>query len=199
LFAELLRSELQRTNPTGLSTLHRRASRWYATNAAVSEAVDHAICAGDLSEAGELIAAQWNVCFSEGLVATVASWLDLLPAQMVADDARLCLACGWVARHTGHLDVVERWVQAAERASPKGPLRDGSSTVESSACPLRAGYRYMIGDLAGGEGPARRALHLESTGAPRWRTHALLTLGANLTWQGRIGEAQCERQDCLTF
>jgi LuxR family maltose regulon positive regulatory protein len=189
LFADLLRSELQRTNPTLVPTLHRRASRWYSNNAAVSEAVDHAIRAGDLSEAGELIAAHWNVCFSEGLVATVASWLDLLPPQMVTDDARLCLARGWVARHTGKLDVVETWVQAAESATPKGPLRDGSSTLESSACLLRAGHRYMIGDLTGGEGPARRALLLESTGAPRWRAHALVTLGANLTWQGQIGEA----------
>jgi LuxR family maltose regulon positive regulatory protein len=190
LFADLLRSELHRTNPTLIPTLHRRASRWYADNGAVSDAVDHAIWAGDLVEAGELIAAHWNVCFSEGLVATVASWLDRLPTQMVTADARLCLARGWVARHTGNLDVVETWVHAAETAPAGGPPRDGSSTLESSACLLRAGYRYMIGDLTGGEGPARRALELEATGAPRWRAHALVTLGANLTWQGRSGEAQ---------
>jgi LuxR family maltose regulon positive regulatory protein len=189
LFADLLRSELHRTNPTLIPILHRRASRWYANQAAVSEAVDHATWAGDLLEAGELIAAYWNVCFSEGLVATVASWLDRLPPEMVMADARLCLARGWVARHTGHLDVVETWVQAAESAPARGPLRDGSSTLESSACLLRAGYRYMIGDLTGGEGPARRALELEASGAPRWRAHALVTLGANLTWQGRSGEA----------
>jgi LuxR family maltose regulon positive regulatory protein len=190
LFADLLRSELHRTNPALIPTLHRRASRWYAGTSAISDAVDHAIWAGDLVEAGELIAAHWNVCFSEGLVATVASWLDRLPPQMVTADARLCLARGWVARHTGNLDVVETWVHAAESAPARGPLRDGSSTLESSACLLRAGYRYMIGDLAGGEGPARRALELEVAGVPRWRAHALVTLGANLTWQGRSGEAQ---------
>jgi LuxR family maltose regulon positive regulatory protein len=189
LFADLLRSELHRANPTLIPTLHRRASGWYANHAAVSDAVDHAIWAGDLVEAGELIATYWNVCFSEGLVATVASWLDRLPPQMVAADARLCLARGWVARHTGNLDVVETWVHAAESAPAQGPVRDGSSTLESSACLLRAGYRYMIGDLTGGEGPARRALELEAAGAPRWRAHALVTLGANLTWQGRSDEA----------
>jgi LuxR family maltose regulon positive regulatory protein len=190
LFADLLRSELHRTNPALVTTLHRRASRWYADNAAISHAVDHAIWAGDLIEAGELIAAYWNVCFSEGLVATVASWLDRLPPQMVTADARLCLAQGWVARHTGNLEVVETWVRAAENAPARGPLRDGSSTLESSTCLLRAGHRYMIGDLTGGEGPARRALDLEATGVPRWRAHALVTLGANLTWQGRSDEAQ---------
>jgi LuxR family maltose regulon positive regulatory protein len=190
LFADLLRSELHRTNPALIPTLHHRASRWYANNAAVSDAIDHAIWAGDMVEAGELIAAHWNVCFSEGLVATVASWLDRLPPQMVTADARLCLARGWVARHTGNLDVVETWVHAAESAPARGPLRDGSSTLESSTCLLQAGYRYMIGDLTGGERPARRALELEAAGAARWRAHALVTLGANLTWQGRSGEAR---------
>jgi LuxR family maltose regulon positive regulatory protein len=190
LFADLLRSELHRTNPSLIPTLHRRASRWYASHAAVSHAVDHAILGGDLVEAGELIAAYWNECFSEGLVATVASWLDRLPPQMVTADARLCLAQGWVARHTGNLDMVEAWVHAADNAPARGPLRDGSSTLESSACLLRAGHRYMIGDLTGGEGPARRALDLEASGAPRWRAHALVTLGANLTWQGRSRDAQ---------
>jgi LuxR family maltose regulon positive regulatory protein len=109
---------------------------------------------------------------------------------MVTADARLCLAQGWVARHTGNLDMVDTWIRAAENAPARGPLRDGSSTLESSACLLRAGHRYMIGDLTGGEGPARRALDLEAAGAPRWRAHALVTLGANLTWQGRGREAQ---------
>jgi LuxR family maltose regulon positive regulatory protein len=190
LFADLMRAELHRTDPGLVPTLHHRASRWYAANGSVSEAVDHAIWGGDDGEAGELIAANWNICFSEGLVATVESWLDRLPAEMVADDARLCLIRGWVARHTGRLDAVERWARAAETGEPRGPLRDGISSLESSICLLRAGYRYMMGDLTGGEGPARRALHLEAAGAPRWRAHALVSLGANLTWQGRAAEAR---------
>ena len=190
LFADLMRTELHRTDPELVPTLHHRASRWYAANGSVSEAVDHAIWGGDCGEAGELIAANWNICFSEGLVATVASWLDRLPAEMVADDARLCLIRGWVARHTGELDAVERWARAAEEGTPRGPLRDGISSLESSTCLLRAGYRYLMGDLNGGEGPARRALELEADGARRWRAHALVSLGANLTWQGKAGEAR---------
>jgi LuxR family maltose regulon positive regulatory protein len=190
LFAELMRSELYRTDPDLVSALHSRASRWYAASGSVSEAVDHAIRGRDYREAAELVVANWNVCFSEGLVATVRSWLDRLPGEMVTDDARLCLTRGWVARHTGQLDAVEPWVQAAEAGTPRGPLRDGISCLESSACLLRAGHRYMIGDLVSGEEPARRALELERDGVPRWRAHALVTLGANLTWQGKLSEAR---------
>jgi LuxR family maltose regulon positive regulatory protein len=190
LFADLMRAELHRTDPGLVPILHHRASLWYAANGSVSEAVDHAVWGGDYGEAGELIAANWNICFSEGLVATVESWLDRLPPEMIADDARLCLIRGWVARHTGRLDAVERWARAAEMGAPRGPLRDGISSLESSTCLLRAGYRYMVGDLTGGEGPARRALELEADGAPRWQAHALVSLGANLTWQGEAGEAR---------
>jgi LuxR family maltose regulon positive regulatory protein len=189
LFADLMRSELHRADPTLAPTLHRRASRWFASNGSASEAVDHALWGGDPEAAAELIVANWNVCFSEGMVATVQSWLDRLPPEMVADDARLCLTRGWVARHTGRLDAVEAWIEAAESTTARGPLRDGLSSLESSACLLRAGYRYMVGDLRGGEGPARRAVELERGGAPRWRAHVLVTLGANLMWQGKVDEA----------
>jgi LuxR family maltose regulon positive regulatory protein len=54
---------------------------------------------------------------------------------------------------------------------------------------LRAGYRQMIGDLAGAEPPSRRAAALEGSGTPRWRAGSLATLGANLCWQGRDHEA----------
>jgi LuxR family maltose regulon positive regulatory protein len=189
LFADLMRSELHRTDPGLAPTLYHRASGWFAANGFVSEAVDHALAGGDSEGAAELVVANWNICFSEGMVATVQSWLDRLPPEVVAQDARLCLTRGWVARHTGHLDTVEAWIQAAEATTARGPLKDGLSSLESSACLLRAGYRYMVGDLRGGEAPARRALELEGAGAPRWRAHVLVTLGANLMWQGNVNEA----------
>ena len=71
----------------------------------------------------------------------------------------------------------------------QSPLPERAASVESAACMLRAGYRQMIGDLAGAEAPSRRAVELEDSGIPRWRAGSLATLGANLCWQGRDGEA----------
>ena len=117
------------------------------------------------------------------------SWLDRLPPEIVAEDARLCLVRAWLARNLGRLDEVEPWVEAAEAGVPQGPLREGIASVESAACMLRAGYRQMTGDLAGAEPSSRRAVALEESGTPRWRAGSLATLGANLCWQGRDGEA----------
>lgn len=189
LFGDLLRHELDRAEPGLAPVLHRRACAWHQAHGDLAEAIGHAISAGDLAEAQELIVSGWHACFNEGLVETVESWLDRLPPQVVADDARLCLVRAWLARNLGRLDEVEPWVGIAEAGVPRGPMREGIASVESAACMLRAGYRQMIGDLAGAEPPSRRAAALEGSGTPRWRAGSLATLGANLCWQGRDREA----------
>ena len=189
LFGDLLRHELDRAEPGLATVLHRRAWAWHEAHGNLAEAIGHAIGAGDLAEAQELIASGWHACFNEGLVETVESWLDRLPSQIVGDDARLCLVRAWLARNIGRLDEVEPWVEIAEAGVPRGPMREGIASVESAACMLRAGYRQMIGDLAGAEPPSHRAAGLEGSGTPRWRAGSLATLGANLCWQGRDHEA----------
>jgi LuxR family transcriptional regulator, maltose regulon positive regulatory protein len=67
---------------------------------------------------------------------------------------------------------------------------EGSTSIESCACMLRAGYRHMIGDLAGAESASRQALALEAAGTPLWQAVASATLGASLCWQGKDGEAR---------
>ena len=189
LFGDLLRHELDRAEPGLAAVLDRRAWAWHQAHGNLAEAIGHAISAGDLDEARELIVSGWHACFNEGLVETVESWLDRLPPQIVADDARLCLVRAWLARNLGRLDEVEPWVEIAEAGVPRGPMREGIASIESAACMLRAGYRQMMGDLAGAEPPSRRAAALEGSGTPRWRAGSLATLGANLCWQGRDHEA----------
>ena len=189
LFGELLRHELDRAEPGLAGLLHRRASAWHHGHGNTAEAIEHSLSVADVADARELIASGWHACFNEGLVETVESWLDRLPPETVAQDARLCLIRAWLARNLGRLDEVEPWVEAAEAGVPQGPLREGVASVESAACMLRAGHRQMTGDLAGAEPPSRRAVALEESGAPRWRAGSLATLGANLCWQGRDGEA----------
>jgi LuxR family maltose regulon positive regulatory protein len=188
LFGDLLRHELDRAERGLAADLHRRASAWHQAHGNLAEAIAHAISAGDLAEARELIVSGWHACFNEGLVETVESWLDRLPPEIVADDARLCLVRAWLARNLGRLDEVEPWVEIAEAGVPRGPMREGIASVESAACMLRAGYRQMIGDLAGAEPPSRRAAALEGSGTPggerdRWRPWAR-------TCAGRAGTAR---------
>jgi LuxR family maltose regulon positive regulatory protein len=190
LFAELLRHELDRAEPSLAPLLHRRASAWHREHGSIAEAIGHAISACDLADARELIATHWTAYMNEGLAETVAAWLNRLPPVMVTEDARMCLVRGWIARHLGRLGEVEPWLEAAEAATPRGPLTEGPASIGSCACMLRAGYRHMTGDLAGAESASRRAVVLETGGTPLWQAVAAATLGASLCWQGKDSEAR---------
>src|SRR5258708_13394060 len=87
---------------------------------------------------------------------------------MVVEDARTCLARGFAACQLGRLDEVEPWLAAARAAAPRGPFTDGPASVESGGSALPAGYRHLIGDLAGGAAPGRPAPQREAAGAPPW-------------------------------
>jgi LuxR family transcriptional regulator, maltose regulon positive regulatory protein len=190
LFAELLRHELEVSEPGLAPILHRRASRWHREHGSIADAIGHAIAASDLAEARELIVSSWNPLVHQGLLSTAESWLDRLPPEMVVEDARMCVIRAFLALHLGRLDEVDPWLDGAAAAAPQGPFSEGPSSVESAAVMVRAGHLFMTGDLAGSESASRRAVELEATGTGRWQAVAMGTLGAVLCWRGQDAEAR---------
>lgn len=189
LFADMLRRELERSEPGLGPLLHQRASEWHRQRGSAAEAVCHAIMASDLSCAREMIAAPWHGRFADGLAEMVQSWLTSLSPDMATEDSRLRLMKTWLASHLGNLDEVEPWVGVAEAAALKGRFVEGPSSIESAACILRAGSSHMLGDLADAESASRRAVELEAAGSRRWRAVAQASLGASLHWLGLDDEA----------
>ncbi|HEY2371434.1 MAG TPA: LuxR C-terminal-related transcriptional regulator [Gaiellaceae bacterium] len=181
LFAELLSRELDRSQPELVSDLHRRASDWYREQGEVDDAVRHATAAGDLGSACDLIATHWNEFANEGKLVTVATWLDALPAGTVEADARLCLARAWHALLTNRNDHVERWINRAEATVMHGPARDWTSSIGAGAALIRTIHLYYVGDIAGCELWARRALELELE--PVWYSMAYSGVAAAHYWQ----------------
>ena len=55
LFCDFLRQRLERQHPDRVVALHRTASRWFEEHRLVSDAVDHALAAGDDARAGEFV------------------------------------------------------------------------------------------------------------------------------------------------
>jgi LuxR family maltose regulon positive regulatory protein len=197
LFAELLRLELRRTDAAAIPELHRRASAWHRAQGLVSEAIRHAIAGGDLDVAAELIAEHWNPALCEGRLATVAGWLDALPADAVARDPRLCIVRAWLALNLGELDAMEGWVQAAEQGTLPGPFRDGMSSVASAAALLRACLCQRVGDATGSVAAAREAVAMERDSRTSWCTVAHAALGVALYWAGEGDEADAALTEAL--
>jgi LuxR family transcriptional regulator, maltose regulon positive regulatory protein len=189
LFAELLRHELDRSEPGLAPLLHHRASAWHRQHGSIGEAIDHAVQAPDLPAARELIAGHSNTLIDQGLADNVASWLDRLPPEMIIEDARMCLIKGFLGRHVGHPEDVRSWLAAAEAAAPEGGFTERPAAMESAASVLWADYHHLIGDLTGAEAASRRAAEVDAGGTAQWQAEALAAVGANLFWRARDAEA----------
>lgn len=191
LFAEALRGELDRSEPGLAALLHRRASAWHRQQGLITEAISHALAAGDSFDARELIARHWDTILHEGQARTLQTLLRQLPPEMVAEDARMCLIGGFVAHHLDSPQQVEPWLAAARAADLDRPLGDGPTSAESGIAILQAARHHTAGDLAAADAAALRAAELElETGTARWRAATFAMLGAALFWRGKHADAK---------
>ena len=138
LLQELLRAELQRRAPDLVQDLHFRAAMWFEANAMPETAIDYAQAAGDYDRVARLILELQQPVWAVGRVETVRRWMEGIRDVTAAEHY------GAVAVHgslifalLGQASEAERWVAAAERASPAGILPDGS-TMEGTLAYLRA-------------------------------------------------------------
>jgi LuxR family maltose regulon positive regulatory protein len=116
LFADLLRSRLETTQPDLVSTLHRRASAWYAHNDMMSAAIAHSLAAEDFDRAAQLTEQTFFDRMSRGEdFATMLARLEALPDEILRARPRLGVMYAWMLAITLRLDAVEPRLQEVER------------------------------------------------------------------------------------
>jgi LuxR family transcriptional regulator, maltose regulon positive regulatory protein len=187
LFGELLRHELRSAEPELIPDLHRRAALWLADAGLVSEAIHHAVAAGELSHASELIAEHWLAVNNTGDRGTVLGWLDALPEEAVLADGRLCLARGWTLLAAGRTNEALPWADAAKRAQHTPPFRDGTISAASGAACLRTSYWAHCGDVDKARRFAQEVMRHEQTGP--WRGAPAVALGRCAYWLDEKADA----------
>ena len=187
LFADLLRTELRRSEPDLVAGLHRRAAAWFEAEGLVDEAVRHLVAAGDIVASADLIAANWVNEFNGGGLSTVAGWLDLLPEETVSRDPRLSVARAWIALNVGRFDDAQLWIEVIEAGSAADTVDHGSLGAQLVA--LREVYAFKTGDVAAALEAARRAITLDFDDALQARSAACCMYGSALYFSGSIDEA----------
>jgi LuxR family transcriptional regulator, maltose regulon positive regulatory protein len=188
LFGELLRAELQRSEPDVVAGLHRRAAAWFEAEGLIDEAVRHLVAAGDIARSADLIAADWVNEFNGGGLSTVSGWLDLLPDASVLRDPRLSAARAWIALNVGQFDDAQLWIEAVGAGSAADTVDDGSLRAQLVA--LREVHAFKTGDVAAALEAARRAMTLDFDDALQARSAACCNYGSALYFSGSIDEAQ---------
>jgi LuxR family maltose regulon positive regulatory protein len=176
LFADLLRHELERSDPGSIADLHRRAADWLGANGALDDAIRHALAAGNDERAAQLVAEMWRVPFNRGELATVDRWLDDLPEALVRATPDLCLARAWVLMDRGRAREAEQWLLDAS-AAPEGTV-------------LHAVLCFKLGKLGHAESIAREAVTQAPTESPLGLPVAYCILGISLYYRGELAEAE---------
>ncbi|WP_280382427.1 serine/threonine-protein kinase [Nocardia wallacei] len=92
LFAEQLRTRLERVHPGKLKSLHRKASRWYAEHQLVRKSVEHAMAAADMKLALDLLETGGMDLIDTSRLATLLGTVSKLPVQQVASRSKLLMA-----------------------------------------------------------------------------------------------------------
>jgi LuxR family transcriptional regulator, maltose regulon positive regulatory protein len=193
LFKELLYSELRRSDPAVIPELHRRAAQWHRRNGHVGQSVHHAISAGDISTARDLIWVNLLPYINRGRIQTVDGWLSRLGHDSVASDPLLSLAAGWIAALSGRLDEVQEWLAAAEQGTFEGPLPDETPSLAAGILLLRATFGHD--GVSQALQFAREAVDADSHPRSAWRPLALFTLGTALSLSGDFSGAQAPLQE----
>src|ERR687895_1033634 len=171
LFADFLRSRLERERPERLTPLHLRASEWYEENALVSEAVRHALSAGDHERAARLMESSVGQTWYRGEVMTLLGWLRELPKEAMLRRPLLLVWYAAALMLLGRFDGVESLLREAESAvggAGEGqgeelwPVADEADPqhVLATAAAVRSLHARLQGDPQGAIEHARRALAL---------------------------------------
>jgi LuxR family transcriptional regulator, maltose regulon positive regulatory protein len=212
LFADVLHARLRDEQPDDVPDLHRRASGWHEQNGEPSEAIRHALAAGDFGRAADLIELAIPAMRRSRQEVAVLGWLELLPDEVVRVRPVLSVGLAGALLAGGEFEAVEARLRDAE-----GWLDGATDIGQGSPAPAaemvvvdNAGFRRLPAEielyraaqaLVGGDGPgtvrhARRALELSPEDEHLGRASAAALMGL-ASWAsgdleaGYSGYAEC--------
>ena len=109
LFQDLLRQLLEtRVGPVEVRDLHGRASRWFEASGLVDEALSHAMAAGDVEHAADIVEEHRVGILNEDRWPVLAGWLSRLPEEIVWQRPELLLGEAWLAYYRFRIPALSR-------------------------------------------------------------------------------------------
>ena len=107
LWAEFLQARLHREHPEMLPVLHQRASGWFEKQGFLAEAIAHALSAGQVERAANLLEPTSQAMASRGEGSLLLHWLEQLPPATLSSRPQLIIAKAWAWVANGQLDDME--------------------------------------------------------------------------------------------
>jgi LuxR family maltose regulon positive regulatory protein len=189
LFAELLRDELERSEPDLAADLNRRAMEWCLANDLAESAVIYGHAAGETDVVAGLVDALALPTHYDGRMETLDGWLRWFSEDELRRYPALAVVEGWLLALSGQAAEAERCLALADGATSAIPLSDGSETIEPWVAVLRAGMMPDGVDRARAD--ADLAVEKLSPESP-WRPAALVLRGVS---QALLGASESATAD----
>ena len=187
LFSELLRNELERSEPQVAAELNRRAMAWCLANGLPEAAVVYGHAAEETDAVAGLVEQLALPIHYDGRMETLEGWLRWFSEDDLRGYPALAVLRAWIGALTGRAAEAEHWLALAEEGTSRIPLSDGSDTIEPWVANLRAAM--MRDGVAQALTDAELALDL----FPResiWRANALALRGIAHALVGDTGNAR---------
>ena len=170
LFADVLTAHLQRERPTAVPELHRRASAWFADAGQPEPAVRHALAAGDLDRAAELVELAIPAMRRDRREAVLLRWSAEFPDAVVRDRPALAIGLvgGFMASNA--FDGVAERLREVERTMQRPAAeivvvdRAELARLPASVETYWAGLALVAGDPRGALTHAHAATDLAAEG-----------------------------------
>src|SRR5450631_1892551 len=205
LFADVLQTHLLAERAEAANDLHRRASQWYGQHAEPSPAIRHALAAGDIDRAADLIELAIPELRRNRQDATIRGWLDVIPDAVVQVRPVLAICFIGALMAVNEFDAVEPRLDDVERwLEPPGDLANawtrpaGMIVVDEpeflrlpAAVELyRAALALVRGDAPGTISHAQLAMERTTEGDDVIRAGAAALSGLAFWSQGDLEAAQ---------
>jgi LuxR family maltose regulon positive regulatory protein len=116
LFAEMLRMRLEHLGDEAIAQLHLRAAQWYERAGRLDDCLYHALQAGAVDYAVEIILKNWQQVIYRGWPNQVLGWLEALPVQVVQEHPELNIALAWTEWIRGQAQAAQVHNDNAQQA-----------------------------------------------------------------------------------
>jgi LuxR family transcriptional regulator, maltose regulon positive regulatory protein len=189
LFGQLLRNELELSEPDVVPALNGRAMAWCIANDLPEHAIVYGHAADETSTVAGLLDALALPLYYDGRRETLEEWLRWFGDDQLVRYPALAVYQAWLRVLTGQPEEAEQSLALAEGATSVIPLSDGSATIEPwvatlSAHMMRDGVEQALAD-------ANRALDQFPPESP-WIPVALLIRGVAHALLGATDRAKHE-------
>ena len=167
----MLRAHLLGEQPDNVPALHSRASGWFERNGEPTEAIRHALAAGDFDRAANLAELAIPAMRQDRHEATIRGWLKVLPDEVVrvrpvltVGLAGALVVAGEFEGVEGRLRDAERWLDVTGSGAPSAEMivadEAGFRSLPGATEAYRAALALAHGDVPGTVTHARRALEV---------------------------------------